>query len=524
PVGGIFNLAVVLRDAFIENQTEADFATVALPKINGTIELDKASRALCPELDYFVCFSSISCGRGNAGQSNYGLANSAMERLCEARQAAGLPGVAIQWGAIGDVGLILETMGGNDTEVGGTLPQRIQSCLNTMDVFLQQPQPVLASMVLATKRRGGNKEASISAVDAIANILGIKDAKSMAPTQTLADLGMDSIMGAEVKQVLERNYDIVLSAQEIRGLTMGKLSGMSGGAPPADTNTVRQASPPKDMVQVKYSSTSALIPTEVIVKMPTAAPADSTLRPVFIVHAIEGDVTALLPLAQLLKRPAFGLQCAESCPQSSIPELAGHYVKQVKSKQAKGPYTLVGYSFGACIAFEMALQLEKSGEKVELNLLDGSHSYVSSHTGAFRASHAVLSPEADALSYFVLLFRPDMDFVKVKADLHALGSWDSRLQRVTELLKNASHFNSEQLAKAATAFYKKLVISESYKPASKFNGPVLFVRAKDNFLQLGEDYGLNEVCTHPVKTHPLPGNHREVILGESAKKIAALIN
>ena len=84
----------VLRDAYLENQTEGDFAAVCLPKINGTIELDKASRTLCPELDYFVCFSSISCGRGNAGQSNYGLANSAMERLCESRQASGLPGVS----------------------------------------------------------------------------------------------------------------------------------------------------------------------------------------------------------------------------------------------------------------------------------------------------------------------------------------------------------------------------------------------------------------------------------------------
>lgn len=107
PVGGIFNLAAVLRDALIENLTEADFKTVALPKIDATKHLDAASRKFCPALDYFVVFSSVSCGRGNAGQTNYGLANSAMERIVEERQASGLPGLAIQWGAIGDVGLIL---------------------------------------------------------------------------------------------------------------------------------------------------------------------------------------------------------------------------------------------------------------------------------------------------------------------------------------------------------------------------------------------------------------------------------
>jgi len=37
-------------------------------------------------------FSSISSGLGNPGQSNYGYANAAMERLCEQRKEDGLPG------------------------------------------------------------------------------------------------------------------------------------------------------------------------------------------------------------------------------------------------------------------------------------------------------------------------------------------------------------------------------------------------------------------------------------------------
>ena len=52
----------------------------------------RVTRQKCPELDHFVVFSSVSCGRGNAGQSNYGFANSTMERICEQRQHDGLPG------------------------------------------------------------------------------------------------------------------------------------------------------------------------------------------------------------------------------------------------------------------------------------------------------------------------------------------------------------------------------------------------------------------------------------------------
>lgn len=223
-VGGIFNLAAVLRDGTLETQTEADFKTVCVPKVDGTKFLDTASRELCPDLDYFICFSSVSCGRGNIGQTNYGLANSAMERICEARQAAGLPGTSIQWGAIGDTGLVIENLGDNETVIGGTLPQRMASCLQTMDLFMQQPHAVLASMIVAEKRKA--ESSGVSLVSCVANILGLKDLKNVPDQSSLADLGMDSLMGAEIKQTLERTYDVVISAPEIRQLTFGKLKAL----------------------------------------------------------------------------------------------------------------------------------------------------------------------------------------------------------------------------------------------------------------------------------------------------------
>ena len=40
----------------------------------------------------------------------------------------------------------------------------------------------------------------------------------------------------------------------------------------------------------------------------------------------------------------------------------------------------MGYSFGASVAFEMSLQLERDNvDVVSLTLLDGSHSYVGTH-------------------------------------------------------------------------------------------------------------------------------------------------
>jgi len=417
PVGGIFNLAAVLRDGLMENQTEADYKAVCVPKVDGSKHLDAASRELCPDLDYFICFSSVSCGRGNIGQVSYGLANSAMERICEARQAVGLPGLSIQWGAIGDTGLVLENLGDNDTVVGGTLPQRMASCLQTMDTFMQQPHAVLASMVIAEKRKA-DASGGVSLLSCIANILGLKDTKNINDSSTLADLGMDSLMGAEIKQTLERNFDLVMSAQEIRNLTFGNMKSLEGGADAAFDAPTSQSprsgvsSPAPDFIgdgtQVQFGT--ELMPTQCLLKLKSSeGTAGSSKNPIFLVHAIEGVVTALVPLASHLKRPVYGLQCVSAAPLDSIETLAAYYIKQMRGVQASGPYYIAGYSYGGCVAFEMCSQIEKQTKEVcHLIMLDSSPTYVSwytvaqksRNTGGAQSKDSNAKDEAYAFAYF----------------------------------------------------------------------------------------------------------------------------
>lgn len=80
----------------------------------------------------------------------------------------------MQWGAIGDVGLIMQSTGSNDTVIGGTLPQRMSSCLEVLDFFLSQPYPVLSSFVLAEKKAvaQGDSSTQQDLVKAVAHILG----------------------------------------------------------------------------------------------------------------------------------------------------------------------------------------------------------------------------------------------------------------------------------------------------------------------------------------------------------------
>lgn len=112
--------------------------------------------------------------------------------------------------------------------------------------------------------------------------------------------------------------------------------------------------------------------------------------------------------------PVYGLQCTAEAPLGSVPELAAFYLTKVKTIQPKGPYYMAGYSFGASVAFEVASQIEKSGEKVNsLVMLDGSHSYVTAQVSSYASRDTDSSKhEAEAICAFILQFT-SIDYAKV---------------------------------------------------------------------------------------------------------------
>jgi len=94
--------------------------------------------------------------------------------------------------------------------------------------------------------------------------------------------------------------------------------------------------------------------------------------PFFCVHPIFGVVFPYYELAHNLEKnqPFYGLQPigldGKSSPLTRIEDMAAHYIEALRSVQPKGPYFLGGWSFGGWVAFEMAQQLQKSGEEVAL--------------------------------------------------------------------------------------------------------------------------------------------------------------
>jgi fatty acid synthase, animal type len=188
------------------------------PKALSTKHLDEVSRSICPHLEYFVVFSSVSCGRGNGGQTNYGLSNSVTERIIEQRRAENLPAKVIQWGPIADVGMLENVEAA--AFYGFTL-QSITSCCDVLDKVLMRDEAVFSSLVCASKKKDSSKQTDLFST--LINALGIGEVNAIDQNQPLASLGLDSISGTEIQQVFERELGISITLKEIRSKSLKEI-------------------------------------------------------------------------------------------------------------------------------------------------------------------------------------------------------------------------------------------------------------------------------------------------------------
>jgi malonyl CoA-acyl carrier protein transacylase len=100
---GIIHAAGVLDDGILLQQDWERFTRVMAPKVKGAWHLHELTQTL--SLDFFVVFSSAASLLGSPGQGNYAAANAFMDALIHYRRFWGLPGVTINWGPWGNVGM-----------------------------------------------------------------------------------------------------------------------------------------------------------------------------------------------------------------------------------------------------------------------------------------------------------------------------------------------------------------------------------------------------------------------------------
>jgi thioesterase domain-containing protein len=94
--------------------------------------------------------------------------------------------------------------------------------------------------------------------------------------------------------------------------------------------------------------------------------------PLFCVHPGGGMVNCYVPLARALgpEQPLYGLESygfgKAEIPRTQIEEMAAAYIADLLRIQPEPPFQLAGWSLGGVVAYEMALQLIRSGKEVSL--------------------------------------------------------------------------------------------------------------------------------------------------------------
>ena len=101
--------------------------------------------------------------------------------------------------------------------------------------------------------------------------------------------------------------------------------------------------------------------------------------PLFMVPGVGGNVLVFAKLARILgtEHPLYGLQArgldGKETPFISVPEMASHYVQEVRRMHPDGPYLIGGVCTGGLIGYEMARQLTALGCQVSLFMMDTWH-------------------------------------------------------------------------------------------------------------------------------------------------------
>jgi acyl transferase domain-containing protein/NAD(P)-dependent dehydrogenase (short-subunit alcohol dehydrogenase family)/acyl carrier protein len=265
PLAGIFHLAMVIDDAPMAALTSERMRVVLEPKARGAWLLHEATRDL--PLNAFVLFSSVSSVFGNPAQGNYSAANAFLDALAHHRQAQGLPALTINWGVLGGEGYVArnervaEFLARQGT--GALSPGEVISILESFlsagvaqaaairvdwskwrqSFRTSQENPLLERIFAASldeQPTGGANEDWKGRIAAaapgerveiigqavrtiIAGVLRVKP-ESLRDDQPLTDLGLDSLMGAEIETSIDSALGVGLPPTSLlRARTIGQI-------------------------------------------------------------------------------------------------------------------------------------------------------------------------------------------------------------------------------------------------------------------------------------------------------------
>lgn len=166
-------------------------------------DLDELTRKLCPSLQYFVVFK------------DYRIVNSIVKQTIELRHKEGLPAKLIEWSAAD------RDEDKTNNEISYSQCTKMSCCLNNMDYLMTTNEPIVANLTVEVKNIKEKVKESLK--EAVMRKMSIKDNRSISMHSTLAELGLNSLTTVEIRETLERDYNIILTTKNLTSLTINCL-------------------------------------------------------------------------------------------------------------------------------------------------------------------------------------------------------------------------------------------------------------------------------------------------------------
>lgn len=512
PVGGIFNLAGVVDDGLFEKLNQESFEKVLRPKVYPAIYLDEVSRNSCPELEHFVTFSSVSCGYGNAGQTNYGFANSVTEKVIEKRQRDGLPAKAIQWGPIDDVGMMKKLSEGKElSSFFGMIPQKIYSCFDSMNDIMSSNETIISSVLVAEKQRGFTNTKDF--FKTIMAALGIPDINSIDRNKPISVLGMDSLGGTEIQQALEREFGISLTFQELRSKTLNEIETIINGS----KKNIKLQNVTSLMDSMWRNLQSGVGDGELIEQIKFV----EGKKPKMLL--IPGMIASLGSAWKELDYSIYILQHMKFYKLKYFDELFNSFIDEVLELfKDEDEFILVGYSFGSAIALRICEIFESMGKIGKLIFVDGSPHYMKTSID----ERIPANPTDSDIQHFIfneLAFKTYGAMAdEVLRNVYSKSTWRQKVEEFTKSITDAQ--SKEFMEKNLISLFNRLrmVLKEEFNYKASANIKVLLIKPIEVSSKISEDYGLRDYCDSNIRIESVPGDHYTLI--ESKAEIVHIVN
>ncbi|MDL5205944.1 type I polyketide synthase [Streptomyces sp. ALI-76-A] len=301
-VDAVFHAAGTLDDATVLTTDPDRVRRVMGPKAEAAALLDELTRGT--HLTAFVLFSSLAGTVGSPGQGAYAAANAVLDALAERRRAEGLPATSIAWGPWAGAGMAA-TAGGRRRGQGAVTPLDPRTAVAALGALIDagaatrlvvaadwsrfvpaftaaRPSALLAPLWSAStavsdraavrdgatatdslrlRVRSLPREAGLRLVldevcERAAAVLGHSEPGQVGVERAFRDLGVDSLIAVELRNVLATACDVTLPATAVfdhptpRDLAAHLYGELCEDTRPRETTVARTSGPADEPVAI----------------------------------------------------------------------------------------------------------------------------------------------------------------------------------------------------------------------------------------------------------------------------------